>query len=118
MGELGQSYRRDAAFGGRNSSRVSTLTGGRVCQRELVALPVASGDGPKDWYSEMEVPFSGGMLIGLWRQRRNGKKQMASRDFIRSHTEVLAAVDFFTAEVWMAIGLITYYVLTMAKGKA
>jgi hypothetical protein len=36
-----------AAFGGRNSSRVSTLTGGRVCQRELVALPVASGDGAR-----------------------------------------------------------------------
>ena len=32
------------------------------------------------------------------------------RDFIRSHTEVLAAVDFFTAEVWTAAGLITYYV--------
>jgi hypothetical protein len=28
------------------------------------------------------------------------EKKMACRDFIRSHTEVLAAVDFFTAEVW------------------
>ena len=30
------------------------------------------------------------------------------RDFIRSHTEVLAAVDFFTAEVWTAAGLINH----------
>ena len=36
-----------AACSGRNSSRVSTLTGGRDCQRELVALPVASGDGAR-----------------------------------------------------------------------
>ena len=36
-----------AAFGGRNRSRVSTLTGGRVCQRELVALRVASSVGAR-----------------------------------------------------------------------
>jgi hypothetical protein len=34
------------------------------------------------------------------------------REFIRSHTKVLAAVDFFTAEVWTVGGLMTYYVLT------
>jgi hypothetical protein len=32
------------AFGGRNSPRVSRLSGGRVCHREFVAVPVASGD--------------------------------------------------------------------------
>jgi hypothetical protein len=37
------------------------------------------------------------------------------RDFIRSHTEVLAAVDFFTAEVWTAGGLMTHYVLTFMR---
>jgi transposase InsO family protein len=37
-------------------------------------------------------------------------KRIAWRDFIRSHTEVLAAVDFFTAEVWTVGGLMTYYV--------
>jgi len=37
------------------------------------------------------------------------------RDFIRSHLEVLAAVDFFTAEVWTAAGLTTYYVLTCMR---
>jgi putative transposase len=42
-------------------------------------------------------------------------KRMAWRDFIRSHTEVLAAVDFFTAEVWTAGGLMTYYVLTFMR---
>jgi transposase InsO family protein len=43
------------------------------------------------------------------------EKKMAWRDFIRSHTEALAAVDFFTAEVWTAGGLITYYVLTFMR---
>ena len=40
---------------------------------------------------------------------------MAWRDFIRSHTEVLAAVDFFTAEVWTAGGLMTYYALVFMR---
>jgi transposase len=40
------------------------------------------------------------------------EKKMSWREFIRSHTEVLAAVDFFTTEVWTLGGLITYYVLT------
>lgn len=43
------------------------------------------------------------------------EKKMAWRDFIRSHTEVLAAVDFFTVEVWTAGGLLTYYVLTFMR---
>ena len=30
-------------------------------------------------------------------------KRMLWKDFIRSHTEVLAAADFFTAEVWTAM---------------
>ena len=37
------------------------------------------------------------------------------RDFIRTHMEVLAAVDFFTAEIWTAGGLMTYYVLTFMR---
>jgi transposase InsO family protein len=39
----------------------------------------------------------------------------AWRDFIRSHTAVLAAVDFFTAELWTAGGLMTYYVLVFMR---
>src|SRR5262249_49234459 len=31
--------------------------------------------------------------------------------FIRTHLDVLVATDFFTAEVWTASGLVTYYVL-------
>jgi transposase InsO family protein len=42
-------------------------------------------------------------------------KQMFWRDFIRSHLEVLAAVDFFTVEVWTTAGLMTYYVLTFMR---
>jgi putative transposase len=42
-------------------------------------------------------------------------KQMLWREFIRSHLEVLAAVDFFTVEVWTKAGLMTYYVLTFMR---
>lgn len=42
-------------------------------------------------------------------------KSMSWREFIRSHLEVLAAVDFFTAEVWTSAGLTTYYVLTCMR---
>ena len=42
-------------------------------------------------------------------------KSMSWREFIGSHLEVLAAVDFFTAEVWTAAGLTTYYVLTCMR---
>lgn len=43
------------------------------------------------------------------------ERTMTWREFIRSHLEVLAAVDFFTAEVWTARGLTTYYVLTCMR---
>jgi hypothetical protein len=39
-------------------------------------------------------------------------RTMSWREFIRSHLEVVAAVDFFTAEVWTAGGLMTFYVLS------
>jgi transposase InsO family protein len=42
-------------------------------------------------------------------------RTMSWREFIRSHLEVLASVDFFTAEVWTAGGLMTYYVLTFMR---
>jgi transposase InsO family protein len=40
---------------------------------------------------------------------------MLWKDFIQSHLAVLAAVDFFTAEVWTAGGLMTYYVLVFMR---
>jgi transposase InsO family protein len=40
---------------------------------------------------------------------------MSWREFIGSHREVLAAADFFTAEVWTSGGLMTYYVLTFMR---
>ncbi|HSX77696.1 MAG TPA: helix-turn-helix domain-containing protein [Candidatus Saccharimonadia bacterium] len=33
------------------------------------------------------------------------------KEFIRTHTDVLVATDFFTAEVWTLGGLVTYYIL-------
>jgi len=38
-------------------------------------------------------------------------KETTWKEFIRSHMDVLAATDFFTAEVWTQGGLVTYYVL-------
>jgi len=43
------------------------------------------------------------------------EKKTTWRDFIRSHTAVLAAVDFFTAEVWTVGGLMSYYVLVFMR---
>ena len=43
------------------------------------------------------------------------ERKTSWRKFIRSHTEVLAAVDFFSAEVWTSVGLITYYVLVFMR---
>jgi len=40
---------------------------------------------------------------------------MAWRDFVGSHREVLAAVDFFTAKVWTSAGLFTHYVLVFMR---
>ena len=42
-------------------------------------------------------------------------RTMSWSQFIRSHLEVLAAVDFFTAEVWTAGGLMTFYVLSCMR---
>ena len=39
------------------------------------------------------------------------RKTPTWKEFIRSHMDVLAATDFFTAEVWTKTGLVTYYVL-------
>jgi len=51
---------------------------------------------------------------GLEPAPERGKKT-TWKDFIRSHTEVLAAVDFFTVEVWTGAGLLTYYVLVFMR---
>jgi putative transposase len=38
-------------------------------------------------------------------------KRTTWAEFLRSHTETLAACDFFTTEVWTLNGLVTFYVL-------
>ena len=42
-------------------------------------------------------------------------KQMPWKEFIRSHQETLASVDFFTVEVWTAAGSMTTYVLVFMR---
>jgi len=39
------------------------------------------------------------------------EKTTTWKEFIRTHRDLLTATDFFTAEVWTAYGLTTYYVL-------
>ena len=39
------------------------------------------------------------------------RKTTTWREFIRSHRDVLAATEFFTAEVWTQGRLVTYYVV-------
>ena len=51
---------------------------------------------------------------GLASAPERGKKTLW-KDFIRSHLETLAAVDFFTAEVWTTSGLMNYYVLVFMR---
>jgi len=41
----------------------------------------------------------------------NRKRQTTWKTFIKSHWDVLAAVDFTTIEVWTKSGLVTYYLL-------
>ena len=42
------------------------------------------------------------------------KKTTTWKEFIRAHRDVLAATDFFTAEVWTPRGLVSYYVVAFA----
>jgi len=51
---------------------------------------------------------------GLAPAPERGKRTLW-KDFIRSHWETLAAVDFFTAEVWTTSGLMTCYVLVFMR---
>jgi transposase InsO family protein len=43
------------------------------------------------------------------------KMAMSWAEFLKSHWELMAATDFFTAEVWTAYGLIRYHVLFVIR---
>ena len=43
------------------------------------------------------------------------KKTTTWKEFIRAHRDLLVATDFFTAEVWTAFGLKTYYILFLIR---
>jgi len=54
--------------------------------------------------------------------KRNGispaperRKTTTWKKFIRSHSDLLVATDFFSAEVWTALGLVTYDVLIFIR---
>ena len=44
------------------------------------------------------------------------KRQTTWKTFIKSHWDVLAAIDFTTIEVWTIGGLVTYYLLFVMEG--
>ena len=43
------------------------------------------------------------------------RKQTTWKEFLRSHFAVLAAADFFSVEVWTALGLVRYHVLFVIR---
>jgi putative transposase len=45
-------------------------------------------------------------------ERRRG---MTWKEFLKTHWEVLAAADFFTVEVWTAVGLVRYHILFVIR---
>ena len=45
------------------------------------------------------------------------EKRTSWQTFLQAHWEVMAATDFFTVEVWMPRGLVTYYVLFVIRLK-
>ena len=45
------------------------------------------------------------------------EKRTSWKTFLKAHWDVMAATDFFTVEVWMARGLVTYYVLFVMQLK-
>ena len=43
------------------------------------------------------------------------RKGMTWKEFLRTHWDVIAATDFFTAEVWTPVGLVRYHVLFVIR---
>ena len=43
------------------------------------------------------------------------QKQTTWKEFLRSHFAVLAAADFFSVEVWTALGLVRYHGLFVIR---
>ena len=43
------------------------------------------------------------------------QRQCTWKDFLRTHLSVLAATDFFSVEVWTALGLVRYHVLFVIR---
>ena len=43
------------------------------------------------------------------------RKGMIWKEFLRTHGDVIAATDFFTAEVWTPVGLVRYHVRARSR---
>jgi len=95
---------------------------------ELGALVVKVAEENRTWGYDRIVGAMKNLGTNLSRQsvanvlKRNGLEPAPERGrrttwkaFMRSHLSVLAATDFFTAEVWTSRGLITYYVLFVMR---
>ena len=62
--------------------------------------------GPPDWPRDDRQSVEGGRC-GPAPDRQ---KRTIWKEFLRTHWDVLAAADFFSLEVWTALGLVRYYV--------
>jgi putative transposase len=95
---------------------------------ELMAMVVKVAEENRTWGYDRIVGAMKNLGHNLSRQsvanvlKRNGLEPAPERGrrttwkaFNRSHLSVLAATDFFTAEVWTSRGLITYYVLFVMR---
>lgn len=107
-----------------DSSKKRTAPGRPGTEAELEALIVRLAKENRSWGYDRIVGALANLGYTVCDQtvgnilKRHGlapaperKKTTTWKEFIRTHRDLLAATDFFTAEVWTAFGLTTYYIL-------
>ena len=50
-----------------------------------------------------------------WTPPPDRQKRTTRKEFLRTHWDVLAAADFFSVEVWTALGLVRYHVFFVIR---
>jgi len=108
-----------------DSSKVERKVGRPLIEVDLEQLVLKLARENRSWgytrivgaIKNLEMKVSGSTVANI--MRRNGfnpsgeriKGGMTWSEFIKIHKDVIWATDFFTAEVWTPLGLITFYVL-------
>lgn len=107
-----------------DGSRNRSCTGRPKTERELEQLVVRLAGENRSWGYDRIVGALCNLGYTVSSQtvgnilRRNGispaperRKRTTWKEFILSHRDLLVATDFFSAEVWTASGLVSYFVL-------